>query len=173
MKNEQIPKDKNKENQSKTSNDRLKIIKSHYFLEKLYDYMSQKKTLEIVKYNKKLLNILNLSIEDYKVYSSTFTPIEIEIIASKNIFGKFINIINEDDELYYHIYFNDNIEEIKKKYETKEEDKVNKIKIIIDYQVRSFENLFLWCDCIESINFKKFYRNNIYNMYCMFSGCSS
>ena len=28
------------------------------------------------------------------------------------------------------------------------------IKIIIDYHVESFENLFCECDCIESIYFK-------------------
>ena len=38
------------------------------------------------------------------------------------------------------------------------------IKIIINYQVKSFENLFRDCNCIESINFKKFYKNNINNM---------
>ena len=33
--------------------------------------------------------------------------------------------------------------------------------------------LFWDCKCIESINFKKFYRNNITNMECIFAGCSS
>ena len=49
----------------------------------------------------------------------------------------------------------------KHEYYTEEEDKVTKIKIIIDYQVKSFKKLFKECHCIESINFKKFYRNNI------------
>ena len=147
--------------------------------------MTQKKKLEIVRCNKKIQNRLNLSIKDYKEYSETFTPIEIEIIPAKDKYGSFI-IINENDKLYYHIYFNDNKEEIKNKYRfneedgvTKheyyidEEDKVTKIKIIIDYQVKSFKGLFSWCECIESINFKKFYRNNITDMSGMFSGCSS
>ena len=43
--------------------------------------------------------------------------------------------------------------------EINKKDKVIKIKIIIDYQVKSFKKLFYWCICIESINFKKFYRN--------------
>ena len=64
-------------------------------------------------------------------------------------------------QLYYHIYFNDNKEEIKNKYEINKEDKVTKIKIIIDYQVKSLKELFSWCECIESINFKNFYRNNV------------
>ena len=50
---------------------------------------------------------------------------------------------------------------------------MTKIKVIIDYQVKSFKELFYWCKCIESINFKKFYRNNITDMSWMFNGCSS
>ena len=47
------------------------------------------------------------------------------------------------------------------------------IKIIIDYQVKSFEYLFDDCRYIEYINFKKFYRKNIKNMRGMFSRCYS
>ena len=61
----------------------------------------------------------------------------------------------------------------KHEYYIEEEDKVTKIKIIIDYQVKSFKGLFNWCECIKSINFKKFFRNNITDMICMFSGCSN
>ena len=122
--------------------------------------MTKKKKLEIVKYNKKIQTRINLSVIDYKEYSEIFTPIEIEIIPTKDQYGKFINI-NKNDELFYHIYFNDNKEEIKNKYKIDEKDKVTKIKVIIDYQVKSFKELFYWCKCIESINFKKFYRNNV------------
>ena len=52
-------------------------------------------------------------------------------------------------------------------------EKVKKIKIIIDYQVKSFKDLFYYSNCIESIFFKKFYRNNITNMSWMFYKCSS
>ena len=77
-----------------------------------------------------------------------------------------------ENEIYYHIYFNDNKEEIKRNY-LNEDDNVSKFKIIIDYQVKSFEKLFYNCKCIEYIYFKKFYRNNINNMGSMFSECSS
>ena len=73
---------------------------------------------------------------------------------------------------FYHIYFNDNKEEIKRN-DLKEDDNISKIKIIIDYQVKSFYELFDSCECIEYINFKKFYRNNIINMSSMFFGCHS
>jgi len=167
-----LSKENNKENESAKPNNIMESLKSDYFLQKLYDIMSKKKKFEIVKYNKKIQNRLNLSSKDYKEYSEKFTQIEVDIIPSNDIYGRFINI-NESDKLYYHIYFNNNKEEIKNKYEIKEEGKVAKIKIIIDYQVISFKKLFYWCKCIESINFKKFYRNNITNMSYMFSGCSS
>ena len=74
--------------------------------------------------------------------------------------------------LQFHIYFNDNKEEIKQNY-INEKDNIFKLKIIIDYQVKSFEELFNYCICIEYINFKKFYRNTINNMEGIFYGCSS
>ena len=160
-----------KDNQNNILNAKLENLKSDYFLEKIYNKIKKKKSLEIVKYNKKVQKRLKLSIKDYKEYSETFSSIEIEIPWKKK-YGKFINI-NENNKIYYHIYFNDNKKEIKNKYEIKIKDKVKKIKIIIDYQIESLEFLFYCCKCIESINFKKFYRNNINNMYCMFYGCTS
>ena len=152
-------KENNKENESAKPNTPIESLKSDYFLQKLYDNMPKKKKLEIVKYNKKVQNRLNLGVKDYKEYSETFTPIEIEIIPKKGEYDKFINV-NKKDKSYYHIYFNDNIEEIKNKYEINKKD-ITKIKIIIDYQVKSFNHLFSECKCIEYINFKKFYRNNV------------
>ena len=165
-----VSKENNKENESAKPNPITEKIKSDYFLQKLYDNMPKKKKLEIVKYNKKIQNRINLSVKDYKEYSETYSSIEIEIIPAKGEYGKFINI-NENDKLFYHIYFNDNKEEIKNKY--KIDEKVTKIKVIIDYQVKSFNKLFDDCECIESINFNKFYRNNITDMSFMFSFCSS
>ena len=89
----------------------------------------------------------------------------------KNRYGKFINIQN-DEVKYYHIYFDNNKEEIKRNYLNVIEG-IKIIKIVIDYQVKSFLDLFASCESIESINFKKFYRNNIDNMKGMFFKCSS
>ena len=163
-----VSKENSKDNESAKPNPILESLKSDYFLQKLYDIMPKKKKLEIVKYNKRVQNRLDLGIKDYKEYSETYSSIEIEIIPAKGKYGRFI-YIDENDELYYHIYFNDNKEEIKNKYKIytedgmikheyyiDEEDKVTKIKIIIDYQVKSFNELFRRFKCIESINFNKF-----------------
>ena len=131
----------------------------------------ENKSLNIIKYNNNIKNRIDISIKDYKEYSEIYSSIEIEIKPANNEYGQFINI-NKENEKYYHIYFNDNKEEIKRNY-LKENENVDKLKIILDYQIKSFEDLFYNCKCIEYIYFKKFYRNNINNMYGMFYGCSS
>ena len=73
---------------------------------------------------------------------------------------------------YYHIYFDNSNNEIERNF-LKENEKVKMIKIIIDYQITSFNTLFQNCGCISSIYFKRFYRNNITEMAGMFSYCSS
>ena len=144
-------------------------LKSKYILEKVFSFLQEKKSLEIIKYNNNTKKRLNLNIDNYKEYCEKYSSIEIEIIPANNKYGKFINI-KEDDKLYYHIYFNKK-EEIKINY-LKEEDKVTTINIKIDYHIISFKYLFDNCKCIESIYFKKFYRNTINDMSYMFYDCS-
>ena len=161
---------KNKIN--KKSNNYLENVKSVYILrKKIFDIIPKNKQLGIIRYNKKLQKKLFFNINDYKEYSQLYISIEIEIKPNNSKYNNFINI-SEYDKEYYHIYFNDNKEEIKRIYLT-EEDKVNKIKIKIEYQVKSFKELFNKCLCIKSICFKKFYRNNIIDMSYMFNECSS
>ena len=151
--------------------DELNNIKSDYFIQKICDYLTRKKSLEIFKYNKNIQKRLNININNYKEYSEIYSSIEIELIPIENSKGKFINI-PEDEKKYIHIYFNESKDEIKTD-KLIEDNKVSKIKVIIDYQVKSFEKLFSCCKCINSISFKKFYRNNITNMSSMFLGWSS
>ena len=119
---------------------------------------------------KKRININN---NDYKEYSETYSSIEIEI-EIKPVVNKYDKIINfkREDEKYYHIYFNNDKKEIKRNY-LNENDNIEKIQIMIDYQIKSFGKLFYNCKCIKYICFNKFYRNNINNMGYMFCGCSS
>ena len=92
---------------------------------------------------------------------------EIKIVNNK--YGKFINI-NEENYLYIHLYRNENKEEVKRIYLN---ENLEKLRIIIDYQIKSLERLFEDCELIEYIYFKKFFRNNITYMGSMFSRCTS
>ena len=84
----------NKDNECAKPNAIIENIKSSYILSKIYDNIPKIKKLLIVKYNKRLQNRLNLSVEDYKEYCE----IEIEIIPAINKYGYFIHI-DENDEL--------------------------------------------------------------------------
>ena len=153
-------------------NEKLKKLKSDYFVQKLFGYMTERASLEIIKYNKSIQKRINIDINQNKEYSAKYSSIELEIIPMKNKYGQFINVKGEDKE-YYHIYFNDNKKKEIKRTSLNKKDKVSKINIIIDYQVESFSELFYECKCIESINFTKFCRNNITSMNAMFFKCTS
>ena len=152
-------------------NSLLDNIKSNFFIPRIFDFMGKNVTFKIVNYNKRLQKKLKISMKDFIEIYEIYAPTKIEIIPIKNRYGKFINV-NKNDKEYYHIYFNDNNEEIKNKYSIDEEDKVDKIKIIIDYKAKSLRYLFERCNCIESIDFKKYCRKKCY-VERIFSGCSS
>ena len=157
----------------KVQAERIKNIKSAYILQIIFGTMEYKRILEIIKYNKNTQYKLNINLNHYKDYSELFSSIEIEIIPAQNKYGKFMRSIYDKDEEYYQIYFNNNISKAINRTYFNSYDKVTKINIIINYRVEKFEKLFNYCECIESINFKKFTRKNINNMSYMFSGCSS
>ena len=144
------------------SKDLFKNLKNDYFLRILFNHLLKKRSLEIMKYNKYIKDRLNISIKDYKEYSEIYSIIEIEIKPANNKYGYFINIKKENKN-FYHVFFNDDKKEIKRNY-INDDEKIEKIKIIIDYQIKSFKGLFQYCEYIEYIYFKKFYRNNINNM---------
>ena len=92
-------------------------LKSNYILQKIFNNLNKKKSLVIVKYNKYSQRRLNLNINDYKkCYELLYSSIEIEIIPFKERYREYKIINYEDkDKLYYHIYFDNNTEEVKRK----------------------------------------------------------
>ena len=148
-------------------------LKSDYFLIKLFNHMKINKSLAILKYNKEIQKRLNININNYQECSQLYLSIELELELADYKYDKCSFIIIPDNEKeYYHIYFDNSNEEIKRTYLDKNE-KVKIIRIKIDYPVKSFKGLFESCEFISSIFFKKFYRNNINDMSHMFNGCSS
>ena len=158
--------------QTRSNNEMFKGLKCDFFIKNIFVLLADKKLLELIKCNKKLQKIMDVNINNYKIYHEIYTSIELEMTLKKERYGEFINIKDEDKK-YYHIYFNNNKKEEIKRYELNNDDNVSKINIIIDYQIISFNKLFYLCQSIESINFKKFYRININNTSFMFRGCSS
>ena len=89
----------------------LMNIRSKYILKQIMENLKTKISLKIINYNKNLQNKLNIDINNYRKYLA----IELEIDVVPGNYGQFINIYNDKEESYYHIYFNDNKEEIKRK----------------------------------------------------------
>ena len=93
----------------KSTKNKFENIKSKYIVQKIFENLTEKKTLKLIRQNKILHNNLEISIDNYK----KFSQIEIEITPEENKYGKFINI-NKNEDIYFHIYFNDGTKEIKK-----------------------------------------------------------
>ena len=171
-------------------------IRNKYLIKNIFNTIKQNKFLEIVKYSKVMQNKLNMSIKDYIEYNQ----IEIEIIPVENIEYKtyFINEIGENEKQKknsifniikegkiikdknkkftkknkdcFHIYFDN--KKVQRRY-LKLKENVSRIKIIIDYEIKSLKGLFKYCDCIKTINFIKFNRKNITDMSDMFYECTN
>ena len=152
------------------SNCYLDYIKSKYILKMIFDNLKEDKKLNIIKNNKRIQNRLEMDIKDYKKYSEMYTSIEIEAIPQKLHFSFANTFTKSTNKNYYHIFIN-NEEELKQNnYIINNNDP--KIKIMIDYGVKSLSKLFENCE-FKSINFTRFYRKNITDMSYMFYGCSS
>ena len=147
----------------------LKCIRSNYILKKITAHLTKSKLFKIINYNKLIQNKLGIGLIDYKKY---YEEVEIELIPINKNKIHINYFINEKYNSYYHIYFNNNENETKQNY-FKKNDNIKKINIILDNGITSFEELFYDCKCIEKIKFIKFIRNDINNMSCMFSRCSS
>ena len=164
----------NEQEQSKLNDsiNKLRNIKCSFLIPIIFEYIPKRIALGITQYNKNLQKLINVNINNYREYvKNKYLSIKLEIIPMENKYGDFIHI-NSRDKKYYHIYFNDNIKNEIKKTCLNERDKVSKINIIIDYKVKSFSYLFMFCSCIKSINIKNF-KNNITNVSGMFFECSS
>ena len=145
----------------------LSKIRSNYILKQIFNNLQLKILLKIIKYNKALQKRIGINKKDYQNY----LKIIIELIPLKNINTYFINI-DKGFKSFCHIYFDDNEKEVNRYY-LKENDKIKKIKIVLDYEIKSLSRLFQGCECIEKINFINFNRKDIYDMSYMFYGCKS
>ena len=134
-----------KDTTSKIEEQGLRNLQSDYFIQKFFGYMSERKYLETIRYNKSIQKRINININHYKAYSEEYSSIELDIIPIKGEYGEFINI-NEEDKKYLHIYFNDNKKKEIENISLNIDDNVSKTSIIIYYQIKSFSILFNYYD---------------------------
>ena len=145
----------------------LKNIKSKYNIKYVFTFISKKLELKFALHNKKLQNILQLSLDDYKKCSY---QIEIELIPNQNKSKKeniFINL-NENNSFY----FNNSNKEIDRNF-IEDYENISKIRIIIDMGIKSLCKLFCNCTVLKEIKFIKFNRIDFLDMSKMFYFCNN
>ena len=150
----------------------LLTIKSKNNLRKLFNQLTTLQKLRIIRQNKKIQNKLNISKKDYEEYCTTIIEIVPYAISILEAQSKYINIINNIDKKYIHIFFDDSKDETHVEYLTNT-DNVKKIKIIIDKEIKSFFRLFSQCKCIKRFKLSYCKRKDLPSMKYMFDECSS
>ena len=152
----------------------LSGINSKYIIKTIFNHLEEVKILGLVKYNKEFQQKIGLTIENY----INFKRIEIVITIDQYFYSKQnqtysqLNFIryNEKDQPYFHIYFDDRIEEAKKNY-IRLNEKVSKVKISIDPKVKSIMELFYNCLFVEKIKFIKYNRADLTKLTYLFFEC--
>ena len=146
-------------NQSITNS--LLNVNSKYILELIFNNISQRKFLNIIRYNEKLQNLLNKTIVDYYEEYSKIVIIEItlSIPQSEKLYGKLSK--------YNNIYINGNKEEFKKDYFDSEDN--GKTITIKEYSVCYFPlKIFHDWKYVEKFDIIKYQRPKIKDASYMF-----
>ena len=141
-------------------------IKSKYILEQIMTILCEIRLLDIILYNKNIKDKLNKTVNDYRKLSLK-SEIEIELV--KILYKNFINIMNEQYDLF-DIYNSDTKEKIPIDYRT---EKPIKITIIINFGFKNISELFRESAFIKKKNFIRYYREDITDMSKMFQYCKS
>ena len=66
------------------SKNQIKNVKSHYIIQLIFEYMTERKYLEVIRYNKSIQKRIDININHYKVKTS----IELDIIPMKVEYDK-------------------------------------------------------------------------------------
>ena len=98
MKPKDTPNKVEEQGQSKliVANNLLINLKSDYFIQNFFGYMSKRKSFETIRYNKITQKRIDINMNHYKAYSEEYSSIELDITLMKGKYGKFINIKEED-----------------------------------------------------------------------------
>ena len=142
-------------------------IKSKFIIKIIFKNIKKEKYYNIIRYNQKIQNRLNIGLIDYKKLSQKNNCIEIyfskETVINKDTFNFIWN------SNCYHFYNDD--EELD--FNSKNNITVSRINLSIDFEVKSLIGLFKDQIFISKINLSKFKIKDIVDTSDMFANCSS
>ena len=151
----------------------LDNIKSNYILRIIIkNHLNRKSYLSLFKKSNKYKKKLEINLKDYETYFY-ITKIELFPIPYQELeLGKKYYFMKTKENIeFYNIYFTDNgANRITRKYITKD-DKVNKINIEFNENIKAINGLFYDCNILKEIKFTKFNRNDFTDLSNMFYGC--
>ena len=146
---------KNKTNNKTKCKLLLKEIKSKYIIKKIFENLKTKKFLQIIKNNKAISKRIDISLNDSlkKFWIDNQIEIELNIIENPKYDEDEKNFINyeKEEELYIHIYLNNDKKETKRNYINKNEA-LSTVKIILDLKFKKFKKLFSNCKIIKKFD---------------------
>ena len=95
----------------------LSVIKSKYVLKNIFEKVNKLKYLEIIRHNKNLQNLLDLTIKDYESAFKECGKTEIEIIPCEPyeniIINPFDNQFYKENKSYIHLDISENLIKMK------------------------------------------------------------
>ena len=157
----------------------LNNIKSNYIFQIiLKEYLTKAQYFNLVRYNKNLQKKLELNINSYKeFYQRFFNRIEIELLpissSELDLEKKYFFINRKENKSYYNIYFDDNKNQKIDRTFITADDKVKKINIFLEIEIKELKGLFNNCECLKEIKFTKFNRDDFTDFNNMFYGCTN
>ena len=113
----------------------LNGIISNLIFKTIFQNMTIKNFLNILRYNKAYQKRLNLTIQYYATFYREYQQIELDIITEENFDSKKYKfmIIDPKDRNYFHCFFNDEQEESQRLAR----ENISKIKVKIDPELKS------------------------------------
>ena len=82
------------------ANNQLRKLKNDYFIQKFFEYIPERKSLEIIRYNKRIQKRIDININHYKANSGKFSFTELDKIFMKGKWCKFINFEEEVKKIF-------------------------------------------------------------------------
>ena len=143
-------------------------IHSKYLIQNVLNFLTLKKQLKIMKYNKQLQERSQYSLKDYKdFYYVEFEIIPVEYLQKKEIF---VNNTKPVDISFTKL--NNEIIHSKNNFLAPGHE-VKKINISFSSVDFTFSRLFYDCACIKEIKILKFHRDDVKDMSYMFYACKN
>ena len=158
----------NMNNKNSNTYNLLKKVHSDVTFKKIMNCLNSQTKLNIIKFNKKFQNKLNIEKTDYDEHFKTIIDLKITKLYLNKFKNHISNVPFVDLKIDDKEAFNENNNNINNNLENK--NLIN-VTLEISHKYKSFENLLYGCDFVEKIYFRRINRRDIKSTKNMFHNC--